>query len=369
MNKKNRGFTLIELIVSIAVLSVMAVVLLQTFVVSKRLSMNARKDETVQDAGRKTMEALKGYSFEKLNKLPEGKDGSVVLISGTEYSYEPFHASGEGTGKGYLLTCKYKINETDEKAAYIITAEIDFDKYASENDYEMPDIADVSNIRNVVLEPDDFTREDELRTEELLLKVNPEPETDESGEIVKTEKTYDISDVERYLQVAVKETGSGTGRKMTAAVKAAYTVDGGRTISNIGSLDSGKTIISTVLSENKKIYVDETEKVLNRIYLFLPASRDIMFAKIFAEADTEDEMELYVVAPKESTYWRGELPKSIEGELKVRTNFDEDFVARQEAQRRLYRLKVTVWASDYSKSGTRPEKGERLLELDSTKQE
>lgn len=45
MEKKDGGFTLIELLIALAVLSIMAGVLLQSFVVSRRMNTKARKDE------------------------------------------------------------------------------------------------------------------------------------------------------------------------------------------------------------------------------------------------------------------------------------------------------------------------------------
>lgn len=45
MEKKDGGFTLIELLIALAVLSIMAGVLLQSFVVSRRMNTKARKDD------------------------------------------------------------------------------------------------------------------------------------------------------------------------------------------------------------------------------------------------------------------------------------------------------------------------------------
>ena len=74
MEKKDGGFTLIELLIALAVLSIMAGVLLQSFVVSRRMNTKARKDELLLDAAKRTMEELKGYPFEELEKfLAEGE--------------------------------------------------------------------------------------------------------------------------------------------------------------------------------------------------------------------------------------------------------------------------------------------------------
>ena len=69
MEKKDGGFTLIELLIALAVLSIMAGVLLQSFVVSRMMNTKARKDELLLDAAKRTMEELKGYPFEELEKF------------------------------------------------------------------------------------------------------------------------------------------------------------------------------------------------------------------------------------------------------------------------------------------------------------
>ena len=88
MEKKDGGFTLIELLIALAVLSIMAGVLLQSFVVSRRMNTKARKDELLLDAAKRTMEELKGYPFEELEKFlaeGEGTAGGRIMIGNTMY--------------------------------------------------------------------------------------------------------------------------------------------------------------------------------------------------------------------------------------------------------------------------------------------
>ena len=86
MEKKDGGFTLIELLIALAVLSIMAGVLLQSFVVSRMMNTKARKDELLLDAAKRTMEELKGYPFEELEKFlaeGEGTAGGRIMIGNT----------------------------------------------------------------------------------------------------------------------------------------------------------------------------------------------------------------------------------------------------------------------------------------------
>ena len=162
MKKRNGGFTLIELLIALAVLSIMAGVLLQSFVISRRMNTKARKDELVLDAAKRTMEELKGYPFEKLEtflsgggETPGESDGSGsgdsgnVVIGNTIYRVERLEEgsgsddgtrAGEEDGneenppssasrQGYRLTAEYGRDASGSgKAAYLICAEADYEK-------------------------------------------------------------------------------------------------------------------------------------------------------------------------------------------------------------------------------------------------
>ncbi|MEW3562467.1 type II secretion system protein, partial [Enterococcus avium] len=103
MEKKDGGFTLIELLIALAVLSIMAGVLLQSFVVSRRMNTKARKDELLLDAAKRTMEELKGYPFEELEKFlaeGDGTAGGRIMIGNTMYRIERLEEEGAGREAG-----------------------------------------------------------------------------------------------------------------------------------------------------------------------------------------------------------------------------------------------------------------------------
>ena len=144
MEKKDGGFTLIELLIALAVLSIMAGVLLQSFVVSRRMNTKARKDELLLDAAKRTMEELKGYPFEELEKFlaeGEGTAGGRIMIGNTMYRIERLEEEGAGreagggegggqdgaseTGQrqGYRLTAEYGHNPSGDGRASISSAQ------------------------------------------------------------------------------------------------------------------------------------------------------------------------------------------------------------------------------------------------------
>lgn len=460
MKKRNGGFTLIELLIALAVLSIMAGVLLQSFVISRRMNTKARKDELVLDAAKRTMEELKGYPFEKLEtflagggETPGEGDGSGsgdsgnVVIGNTIYRVERLEdgsgsddgtRAGEEDGneenpppsgprQGYRLTAEYGRDASGSgKAAYLICAEADYEKYNSAEDedreksysinrYQMPNIADVSSFQNVVIEPQALMKDDKSLTSQLLLKVNPDEEEDgedgaegaaegsdgSGGSGSEDETVYTEDDVKRYLWLFVTEEAAadgGDGEAGTLAVQAqaVYTVketEGNR-------YNAEESVEASFASVKKKVVKDEkTGLPANRVYLFLPdhetkytwTSEEVRdggeaeesgfpgFDKIYISYSLEEEIEFFMVAANPDQYKENETDNKVtvepaEGtELLIYSNIGgKEPVSWKDAENRLYHLTVTVYEADYGGTGAEngePERGREVLKLDSTKSE
>lgn len=450
MEKKDGGFTLIELLIALAVLSIMAGVLLQSFVVSRRMNTRARKDELVLDAAKRTMEELKGYPFEELEKfLAEdgaeggGITGGQIMIGNTMYKIERLEDDEAGGDeneeevggqdgalkdgrRGYRLTTDYGRDTAGTgKAKYIICAEADYGKYSSEqeedqkrsysiNQYQMPNIADVSSFQNIVIDPQTLMKNDQLLTSQLLLKVNPDEEEENDDGIEANddsitehedsnggETEFEEKDVRRYLflwidETAAGEDGNGDTGSLRVHAKAVYTVD-----SSEGTNADDELSVEADLLAVRKNVVKEAKEVLpaNRVYLFLPDENtkytqvsEVLdevekneitgfpgFDKILIHYDLEEKIEFFLVAATPEQYQ--EIIKdsivttepSDETELLVYSNIGgNEPVSLKDAENRLYHITVTVYEADYG--GTEgnpgePEKGREILKLDSTKSE
>lgn len=394
MDRKNRGFTLIELIIAIAVLSTMTAVLFQAFVVSRRIDTKARKEERVQNLARSVMEDLKGYPFEKLEKEPENPEGpepeDKIILNGITYTYKPL-TSPEGA-EGYLLESAYKLSpESDAKAAYLIKAEVDFGRYKKVpedgkldtaytiNNYEMPNIADVSSFQNVVLSPDMLIKDDTLQMGELLLKVNEEEES-AAAEEAENGEDYTEDSIRKVLQIELKELkGADIGEdagKLILNAKGIYSVEeisGG--VKPVYNLDL--SVDFPIGTFKKQIELDgKTKKPLNRIYLFL--SERAAYEKIYITAETplEEIYELFVIAADAEagaghSFGQDDIIiEDVKDKVIRYTNLESNKpVSFYPAENRVYRLKVTVYEAEYESEGSDPVQGKELLTLDSTKSE
>lgn len=454
MKKRNGGFTLIELLIALAVLSIMAGVLLQSFVISRRMNTKARKDELVLDAAKRTMEELKGYPFENLETFLAGGGGTPgegdgsgnsaggnVMIGNTIYRVERLEnesgsddgtPAGEeggdenppssGSRQGYRLTAEYGRDTSGSgKAAYLVCAEADYEKYNSAEDedreksysinrYQMPNIADVSGFQNVVIEPQALMKDDKSLTSQLLLKVNPDEEEDgeDSGEGaaedsggLEDETVYTEEDVKRYLWLFVKETaaadgGSGEAGTLTVQAQAVYTVK--ETEGN--SYSAEESVEANFASVKKNVVKDEkTGLPANRVYLFLPdhetkytwTSEEAKdgreaeesgfpgFDRIYIGSSLEEEIEFFMVAANPDQYKENETDNKVTvepaggTELLIYSNIGgKEPVSWKDAENRLYHLTVTVYEADYNGTGAEtgePERGREVLKLDSTKSE
>lgn len=419
MGKNNRGFTLIELIIAIAVLSVMTAVLFQTFALSGGIDAKSRREERLQNIAKRTMEELKGSFLGDLEKEEtedeerNETDKRKVVLGSTEYELEPLPS-----GTGYLLRNEYRKNTAShkDKADYLIEAAVDWGIYSARadgenqnspysiNQYRMPNIVDVSSFQNVVINPDSLIKDDDLRMGELLLKVNPEESDEETeedgiGTSAENEPVYTDDNITKFLHVDLSEkTGEDDSDdgKMIVKVNAIYTVHEDAPLKpplKVAEFSSGNlsdmTLITPVISAKRQIVKDKkTEKSINRLYLFLPEASELrtqMFDRLYVTADTKEIYEVYVVAAasgltKDDYILVEEKKRGIrnDGErvelytnLREAGNKQDQPVSYDEAERRLYHLTVTIYEADYGVGGAGyiPVRGVKMLELYSTKSE
>lgn len=389
MKKEDQGFTLIELIVSVAVLSVMTAILFKIFIMSGRMNMKAEREAAVLNEAKRTMEELKGSSFHELEK--ELSEGKLIEIAGSLYWYELL-SEGEGQ-KGYRLIRTYGRDSKDGKAPYLVYVELDSGCYNSEekedqgkvysiNTYQMPNIVDVGSRENLVWEPDTLSKDDALLAEELLFKVNPkEKETDSEEDDTEedtVEETYTEEDIVKYLSLEIGDQIKETDPKekiIIAGMTLIYTVNQGEKnhLEDFSQTDTVKQFLSSF--KKQVIWDQDARKPGNRIYVFLPETVWTEYKKILVSAKNKEKFDLCIIAPQSDSEM-GMKRNDIQivgpgkGNVVLYTNLKEDPISYSKAKTRLYRLNVAIYEADYEKQEKgRPEKGRELVRLQSTKSE
>ena len=136
--KKNHGFTLVEVLVAAAILSVMVTPILSSFVAIARVNAKARRRLSATTIANGVMESVKGFSLADVSKqcnnsasgfhVIAGFTGTASEIGGASYSGGTFTPKDSGVyefsmvgvvmdGTTYDVRLKYTKNETNTKAA------------------------------------------------------------------------------------------------------------------------------------------------------------------------------------------------------------------------------------------------------------
>lgn len=391
--KKQAGFTLIEILVAIAVLSVMTGVLFRVFVVSSRIISRSAADEKAVNFAKDTMEVFKAYPLSDAEKEIAGGNTKVTVRD------EEWDVANEEKSYVFTRSVERGIN------SWFVEVKADYGKYANSepgknsileaNLYGMPRIADVDTIQNSVIAPDMLLKEDELLENRLLAKVNPSENSDSESEGSESSVRgggsesenvvfYTEDDIRRILNITIDSKNEGKGAGIGAQL--IYTVASDTVNPDKASGYPAELTVKTGVYSAVKTIVktEDGQGMENGIYIFLPESP--VYERIFISAvKRSDKMSypMYVVAPKNGTVTGGEyssldgflsLPETLAGEyeiVKVYSNIPKyaggvsQLAGRELPYNRIYSLSVSVYESG---SGDTP-KGNELITIISSKRE
>ena len=155
--KNNKGVTLIEIVVTIAILGIVAVPLLNSFAVGMRTNNEARKTEEVNQMAQDVAEAFRAAD---LDKLSEQLNKSGIIQIG---DYKDIQASASGTAvdadanhEKYELVFHNKVGSFMEKD-YYVTATL-----TESREDSIPDMVDVGNSANVIKICEEYYKNDSI---------------------------------------------------------------------------------------------------------------------------------------------------------------------------------------------------------------
>ena len=154
-DKKNKGFSLIEVLVSVALLGIILVPLLSHFVMSIRMNVKAKEVQTATIAAQAVMEEIKGEKFIR--------DIAIRYNDPDNSGYEEIgEKSAEQVGSSWVFKAKdiYNFQKTVQIDGKELIARITMDstRYntsiggsrAKYNKLELPVAGDLSALKNVV---------------------------------------------------------------------------------------------------------------------------------------------------------------------------------------------------------------------------
>lgn len=136
--KRNHGFTLVEVLVAAAILSLMVTPILSSFVAIARVNAKSRRRLSATTIANGVMESVKGFSLADVSKqcndpssgfhVIAGFSGTVSELGGASYSGGTFTPKDSGVyefsmngvsmdGTTYDVRLKYTRNDTSTKSA------------------------------------------------------------------------------------------------------------------------------------------------------------------------------------------------------------------------------------------------------------
>lgn len=151
--KKQKGFSLIELVVSVAILSIAVIALMQTFTLAARMNRKAGKDEKVQYLASNVMERIKAEDLNSWKKsvMDAGENGLKDKTIGQEKYDITYGPADEGAGRSNnILTFTTKPDETIYNGKYVVVARVstnDYSKAATPEDKGEQTVSSINNYR------------------------------------------------------------------------------------------------------------------------------------------------------------------------------------------------------------------------------
>ncbi len=242
--KNNKGFSLIELIISVTILSIGALALMRVFSVTARLNQKSSDRERFQFLADQTMEQVKATDldqvFDTVYTTASGSSSGISSISfgGIEYNYNHEAVQVQGTTAQQPSFVFYKANKqtaagpepllTTSNKNYGVYVRIRTDAQQPEgdlpdlyaNNYTMPLIYDLQSSATQLTLQDDDLETNQAIVQQLLKQLSDAVKTDGAEGNISSTQAKDL--IHRYMYVELNDAG---GAELSATVSDIYTTD------------------------------------------------------------------------------------------------------------------------------------------------
>ena len=195
--ENNKGFTLIELIISVAILAIVAAPFLNAFVIAGKSNLNSSIKQKTTDYGESTMEKFKATTFDALTKTGEGADegefekidkGLINTYAGQNYYYY------DSANKEYVFNLNAQKLTGRSGSGY--TAQVKMKPVT----YNAPDMADIDGKNSAILVSEVY-KNDKTALNELYDYISLVNDADKSNEFKSTNVAENIDNAIREKTV------------------------------------------------------------------------------------------------------------------------------------------------------------------------
>lgn len=141
--KNNKGFSLVELLVTMAVIAIVTIPLLQTFVVSNRINSSAKRTQNATDLAQNIAEQFSAISLDKLKSTYSHFDKDGYLV------FQNIGDKTEVIGEGDAAV-PYNYFEGADGERFYATVVLNSNDYKDINSVTEPNINSIYSTSNVV---------------------------------------------------------------------------------------------------------------------------------------------------------------------------------------------------------------------------
>ncbi len=223
--EKNKGFTLIELIVSVAILAIITAPFLNAFVIAAKNNSNSRVKQTVTNHSESIMEKFKAESFEMLSQEFKYIDvGEIDGYAGQNYYYY------DSANAEYVFNVNAAKLSGNSESGYSATVKM------KPQTYSAPDLADIDNSLTSILISEVYRNDDE-GINSLYSEISGLPDYDKNSQFKSNLDPNTISmniqnNTLRTTFVYVTYDGSHGTRPFQVSVSVAYECNYGNGIAS-----------------------------------------------------------------------------------------------------------------------------------------
>lgn len=159
--KENKGFSLVELLVCVAILAIISIPLLNSFLVAGKTNEKAKKIQRTTTLAQNIMENVKSHNLSQLNELFDRKNLSGLnLTAPYDITNSDMDIINEDSANGKYEYCIKRVKEGNGEYDVYIT--LDSALYKTESDpvqnkYKMPKITNLTGDKIAVIDPEGYS--------------------------------------------------------------------------------------------------------------------------------------------------------------------------------------------------------------------
>lgn len=158
--EKNKGFSLVELLVCVTILAIISIPLLNSFLVADRTNEKAKTIQRTTTLAQNIMETVKSQSLSKLRTIFASSNLAKLNLSVPYDITNSYTTVQEDPINGKYEYCIKRVKEGNKEYDVYITLDAALYKNAMgsvQNNYQMPSITNLQGSKIAVIDPDGYS--------------------------------------------------------------------------------------------------------------------------------------------------------------------------------------------------------------------